>query len=55
MTEQITWTCPDCAEVNHDELDPIYGPFTTCTCSNCGMAFDQDTLHSEGRLDRIEA
>ena len=40
----IVWTCPKCATVMHDDIDRDEGPFLTCTCDQCGRAFDQDAI-----------
>jgi hypothetical protein len=41
------WTCPRCAHFQHDSVHPIYGPFITCTCANCGKCFDDLSLDAK--------
>ena len=40
----FSWFCPSCDAENHDEIDPVDGPFFTCTCGNCSHAFGQDEV-----------
>lgn len=39
----LRWIC-ECGERNDDEIDPVYGPFFSCTCGGCGKAFDQNAV-----------
>lgn len=41
---RMNWICPDCKTHNDDDIDPVYGPFVTCTCDNCGHSFDQESV-----------
>lgn len=41
---KLKWLCPNCEYRNDDEIDPVDGPFLTCTCSECGKSFGQDTV-----------
>lgn len=38
------WKCPACAFINHDSIHPVYGPFISCHCSECGRSFNDDQL-----------
>lgn len=33
-----TWTCPFCHQKQNDSIHPVYGPFISTTCGNCGRA-----------------
>jgi hypothetical protein len=41
---KFKWTCPKCQLEQTDEVDPVLGPFITCTCSQCGGSFDQSRV-----------
>lgn len=44
MSTFLRWLCSNCGKRNDDEVDPVYGPFLTCTCDDCGRSFNQDTV-----------
>lgn len=46
--EKFKWICPNCQQPQIETVDPIDGPFLTCTCEKCGKGFDQaDVRQSE--------
>jgi hypothetical protein len=49
MSHTFVWQCPYCQTTMHDEIDPIDGPFFSCTCDKCGNAFDQLDVEKESR------
>jgi transposase-like protein len=44
LNQRIQWVCPHCKAANDDEIDPVYGPFHSCTCDGCGKSFDQSEV-----------
>jgi hypothetical protein len=41
------WVCPGCGYCQADSVHPVYGPWVSCTCEECGEAFSDESLDAD--------